>query len=203
FASLRPSASAEPRGSGLFVSGVGDKSLPVPGHRCCCAFVSRRATRVPFRTRLGSMVRVLPLCSCVRGLSLACLLVVGLCGGCGRLAGCWVGGWWWGGAGRCSGVCVGSRGWGGGGCFWRQGVRVWGVGLGWGRGFGVVVGVFGLVGWWWGRGALWGVVGSCSACSACVASSTSSAGSLFSLPRFYAVDVASFSGGACSTGNTC
>src|SRR5699024_9559276 len=141
FASLRPSASAEPRGSGLFVSGVGDKSLPVPGHRCCCAFVSRRATRVPFRTRLGSMVRVLPLCSCVRGLSLACLLVVGLCGGCGRLAGCWGGGWWWGvlggalgvvwgrgvgvvGAGGCCGVCVGSRGWGGGGCFWPRGVLV-------------------------------------------------------------------------------
>src|SRR5699024_7136985 len=157
FASLRPSASAEPRGSGFFVSGVGDKSLPVPGHRCCCAFVSRRATRVPFRTRLGSMVRVLPLCSCVRGLSLACLLVVGLCGGCGRLAGCWVGVWWW-------GVLVGA------------------LGFVWGRGVGVVVGVFGLVGCWWGRGALWGVGGTCSACSACVASSTSSAGSLFSLP---------------------
>src|SRR5699024_1968592 len=160
------------------VSGVGDKSLPVPGHRCCCAFVSRRATRVPFRTRLGSMVRVLPLCSCVRGLSLACLLVVGLCGGCGRLAGCWVGVWWW-------GVLVGA------------------LGFVWGRGVGVVVGVFGLVGCWWGRGALWGVGGTCSACSACVASSTSSAGSLFSLPRFHAVDVASFTGSACSTGNTC
>src|SRR5699024_12385334 len=72
-----------------------------------------------------------------------------------------------------------------------------------GRGVGVVVGVFGLVGCWWGRGALWGVGGTCSACSACVASSTSSAGSLFSLPRFHAVDVASFTGSACSTGNTC
>src|SRR5699024_2479655 len=71
------------------------------------------------------------------------------------------------------------------------------------RGGGVVVGVFGLVGCWWGRGALWGVGGTCSACSACVASSTSSAGSLFSLPRFHAVDVASFTGSACSTGNTC
>src|SRR5699024_10017652 len=166
FASLRPSASAEPRGSGLFVSGVGDKSLPVPGHRCCCAFVSRRATRVPFRTRLGSMVRVLPLCSCVRGLSLACLLVVGLCGGCGRLAGCWVGVWWW-------GVVVGA------------------LGFVWGRGVGVVVAglapvflrswfVSGLPlgGWplWWRWAACWLlggglVVGGAGGCSGvCVGS---------------------------------
>src|SRR5699024_933688 len=122
-----------------------------------------------------------------------------------------VAGWGFGGGGCWSvlwGLCgVEGLGWwwlvGGGGGVGGWGVRVGGLGLVWGRGVGVVVGVFGLVGCWWGRGALWGVGGTCSACSACVASSTSSAGSLFSLPRFHAVDVASFTGSACSTGNTC